>query len=42
MTHASIPREERIKHGLTESLIRISVGIEDADDLIEDLNKAIG
>jgi cystathionine beta-lyase len=42
MTHASIPREERIKNGLTDSLIRISVGIEDAEDLIEDLNKAIG
>jgi len=42
MTHASIPREERIKNGLTDSLIRLSVGIEDADDLIEDLNKAIG
>lgn len=42
MTHASIPREERIKNGLLDSLIRLSVGIEDADDLIEDLNKAIG
>ena len=42
MTHASIPREERIKNGLTDSLIRLSVGIEDADDLIEDLRKAIG
>ena len=42
MTHASIPREERIKNGLTESLIRLSVGIEDVDDLIEDLNHAIG
>ena len=42
MTHASIPREERIKNGLTDSLIRLSVGIEDAEDLIEDLNKAIG
>jgi cystathionine beta-lyase/cystathionine gamma-synthase len=42
MTHASIPREERIKNGLTDSLIRLSVGIEDADDLIDDLNKAIG
>ena len=41
MTHASIPREERIKNGLSDSLIRLSVGIEDADDLIEDLNKAI-
>ena len=42
MTHASIPREERIKNGLSDSLIRLSVGIEDADDLVEDLKKAIG
>ncbi|MEO6916378.1 MAG: PLP-dependent transferase, partial [Chitinophagaceae bacterium] len=42
MTHASIPREERVKNGLTDSLIRLSVGIEDAEDLIEDLAKAIG
>lgn len=42
MTHASIPREERIKNGLADGLIRLSVGIEDADDLIEDLKKAIG
>ncbi len=42
MTHASIPREERLKVGLTDGLIRLSVGIEDADDLIEDLNQAIG
>jgi cystathionine beta-lyase/cystathionine gamma-synthase len=42
MTHASIPREERIKNGLSDSLIRLSVGIEDADDLIDDLSKAIG
>jgi cystathionine beta-lyase/cystathionine gamma-synthase len=42
MTHASIPKEERIKNGLTDSLIRLSVGIEDADDLIDDLAKAIG
>jgi cystathionine beta-lyase/cystathionine gamma-synthase len=42
MTHASIPREERIKNGLSDGLIRLSVGIEDADDLIEDLNKAFG
>lgn len=41
MTHASIPREERIKNGLTDSLIRLSVGIEDADDLIADLQQAI-
>jgi len=42
MTHASIPREERIKHGLSDTLIRLSVGIEDADDLIQDLAQAIG
>ncbi|MBV4357896.1 cystathionine gamma-synthase [Pinibacter aurantiacus] len=42
MTHASIPREERLKNGLSDSLIRLSVGIEDADDLIDDLNQAIG
>jgi cystathionine beta-lyase/cystathionine gamma-synthase len=41
MTHASIPREERIKNGLTDSLIRLSVGIEDIDDLIDDLKQAI-
>ncbi|MFI5188584.1 MAG: trans-sulfuration enzyme family protein, partial [Chitinophagales bacterium] len=41
MTHASIPREERIKNGLTDSLIRLSVGIEDAEDLINDLEEAI-
>lgn len=39
MTHASIPREERLAAGLTDSLIRLSVGIEDVDDLIEDLQK---
>lgn len=40
MTHASIPREEREKSGVTDSLIRLSVGIEDSDDLIEDLQNA--
>ncbi|RYF99975.1 MAG: cystathionine gamma-synthase [Chitinophagaceae bacterium] len=42
MTHASIPREERLKNGLVDALIRLSVGIEDADDLIADLDQAIG
>lgn len=42
MTHASIPREERIKNGLSDSLIRLSVGIEDPEDLVQDLAKAIG
>lgn len=41
MTHASIPKEEREKTGLSNSLIRLSVGIEDAEDLIEDLEQAI-
>ncbi|HTN17574.1 MAG TPA: cystathionine gamma-synthase [Chitinophagaceae bacterium] len=42
MTHASIPQEDRVARGLSDSLIRLSVGIEDADDLIEDLAQAIG
>jgi cystathionine gamma-lyase/cystathionine beta-lyase len=42
MTHASIPREERIKNGLSDSLIRLSVGIEDLEDLVLDLEQAIG
>lgn len=42
MTHASIPREERIKNGLSDALIRLSVGIEDAEDLVADLQQAIG
>ncbi|MCF8237551.1 MAG: PLP-dependent aspartate aminotransferase family protein [Saprospiraceae bacterium] len=41
MTHASIPREDRIKNGLTDSLIRLSVGVEDVDDLIADLSGAL-
>ena len=41
MTHGSIPREERLKAGLADGLIRLSVGIEDADDLIADLDWAI-
>ena len=42
MTHASIPREERLKSGLTDSLIRLSVGLEDAEDLLYDLEQALG
>jgi len=42
MTHASIPREQRIANGLADGLIRLSVGIEDADDIIADLAQAIG
>ena len=42
MTHASIPRERRIANGLSDGLIRLSVGIEDAEDIIADLAQAIG
>ncbi|MFN5170807.1 MAG: cystathionine gamma-synthase [Cyclobacteriaceae bacterium] len=40
MTHASIPREERLKNGLTDSLIRLSIGVEDVEDLVADLDHA--
>lgn len=42
MTHASIPMEEREKTGVVDSLIRLSVGVEDEEDLIEDLEQALG
>ena len=42
MTHASIPLAERQKTGVVDSLIRLSIGIEDVEDLIEDLKYAIG
>jgi len=42
MTHASIPRDERVKSGLADTLIRLSVGLEDKEDLIEDLRQALG
>lgn len=41
MTHASIPREERVKNGLVDSLIRLSIGVEDAEDLLADLEQAL-
>lgn len=41
MTHTSIPKEERVKIGLSDGLIRLSVGIEDADDLIADISQAL-
>lgn len=41
MTHASIPREQRLAVGLTDSLVRLSVGVEDVDDLIADLDGAL-
>jgi cystathionine beta-lyase/cystathionine gamma-synthase len=42
MTHASVPREERIAAGITDGLVRLSVGLEDVEDLIEALEKALG
>jgi cystathionine gamma-lyase len=42
MTHASIPREERLSNGLADTLIRLSVGLEDARDLVADLGQALG
>ena len=42
MTHASIPEAERLKTGVVDSLVRLSVGIEDDEDLIEDLKQALG
>jgi cystathionine gamma-lyase len=40
MTHASIPKENREKLGISDGFIRLSVGIEDANDLIDDLKQA--
>jgi cystathionine beta-lyase len=42
MTHAAIPKEERLKSGVTDTLIRLSVGVEDSEDLISDLKQALG
>src|SRR5690606_2947148 len=42
MTHGSIPKEEREKVGVVDNLLRLSVGVEDADDLIADLKEALG
>lgn len=42
MTHASIPKEEREKAGVTDNLLRLSVGVEDIEDLIADLKQALG
>ena len=41
MTHAIIPPEERARLGITDGLVRLSVGLEDAEDLIEDLEQAL-
>jgi cystathionine beta-lyase/cystathionine gamma-synthase len=41
MTHASVPKAEREAYGLTDALLRLSVGIEDVEDLVEDLALAL-
>jgi methionine-gamma-lyase len=41
MTHSVVPREERLKAGLSDGLVRFSVGIEDVDEIIEDLAQAL-
>lgn len=41
MTHASVPEDQRKKLGISDSLLRLSVGLEDADDLVEDLKLAL-
>jgi methionine-gamma-lyase len=42
MTHAAVPREERIASGITDGLVRLSVGLEDTEDLITTLDEALG
>ncbi|OGQ50312.1 MAG: hypothetical protein A3I09_00890 [Deltaproteobacteria bacterium RIFCSPLOWO2_02_FULL_47_10] len=42
MTHSSVPKEDRLRIGITDGLIRLSVGIEDVEDLVADLEKALG
>jgi methionine-gamma-lyase len=41
MTHAAIPHDERVKAGISDGLLRLSVGVEDVDDLIEDISQAL-
>ena len=41
MTHASMPKEHREEAGITDNLVRLSVGLENIDDLIEDLSQAL-
>ena len=42
MTHASVPPEQRAQLGIADNLVRLSVGVEDVDDLMDDLNQALG
>jgi cystathionine beta-lyase/cystathionine gamma-synthase len=42
MTHASVPKEQRLQQGITEGLVRFSVGLEDPKDLLDDLERVLG
>jgi len=42
MTHAAVSKEDKLKAGITDDLVRLSVGIEDVNDIIADLNQALG
>jgi cystathionine beta-lyase/cystathionine gamma-synthase len=42
MTHASVPPEQRARLGITEGMVRLSCGVEDVEDLLEDLEQALG
>jgi cystathionine beta-lyase/cystathionine gamma-synthase len=42
MTHSQVPRDERLKMGLTDGMVRLSVGVEDVEDLQNDLSLALG
>ena len=42
MTHGSLPREERLKRGIKDNLVRLSVGIENREDLLDDIQQALG
>ena len=41
MTHAGVPQDEKLRHGVTEGLVRLSIGLENADDLIADKKNAL-
>jgi methionine-gamma-lyase len=41
MTHAGVPREQREKYGITDGLIRMSIGMENAEDILSDLHQAL-
>jgi cystathionine beta-lyase/cystathionine gamma-synthase len=42
MTHGVVPRDDRLRYGITDELVRLSVGLEDACDIIDDIEQALG